>query len=178
MSKFAGRVCLRCPRSFPCCCEQGGVTLWKSKCVWDQPLWTSRHDTACLQRPGHLLTDGTQLGKILPRVSPHVCCHPKELHPAGMLDSGFSKASCPSTQKALVISLQQVPLSRPHVFSYPLSTQNQSQSHVWSSLVALSTIKFSMPFAKSFPPFLPLFNLSAPFFPAALMSQLGLAREQ
>lgn len=153
MSQFAGRVglwshSLPLPLLLWPVVPAGGVTLWKSRRVWDQPLWTSRHGTACLQRPGHLLADGSRLDKVLPLVSPHVCRHPRKLHPAGMLGSGFSKASCPSTQKAWVIALQEVPLSRPPVFSYPLSTQNQSQSHVWNSLVALSTIKFSMPFAK------------------------------
>lgn len=92
---------------------------------------------------------GSRLDRVLPVVSPHVCCNP----PCRRLGSGFSKASCPTTQEASVLSLQQVPLSRPFVFPYLLSVQNQSQSHVWSFLLALSTIKFSMPFAKWFPPF-------------------------
>lgn len=93
--------------------------------------------------------DGSRLDGVLPVVSPCVCCNP----PCSRLGSGFSKASCPTTRESSVLSLQQVPLSRPFVFSHPSSVQNQSQSHVWSVLLALSTIKFSMPFAKCFPPF-------------------------
>ena len=155
MSQFAGRVglwshSLQLPLLLWPVVTAGSVTLWKSRHVWDQPLWMSRHVTACLQRPGHLLTDGSWLDKVLPVVSPHVCCHPSKLHPAVMLGSGFSKASCPSTQKALVISLQQVPLSRPRVFSYPSSMQNESQSHCMELFSSSVHNKFLCPLLNSF----------------------------
>lgn len=50
-------------------------------------------------------------------------------------------------QKALVISLQQVPLSRPYVFSYSVHAESVP-NHVGSSSVALATIKFSIFFDK------------------------------
>lgn len=60
----------------------------------DQQIW---HWVSTESRP--LLTNGSQLDKVLGVVSPLVNCHPGELHPAAMLCSCYSKASCLSIRK-------------------------------------------------------------------------------